>query len=153
MKKKAEVIGEFDCGDGAHRVITVSKSERNHLAHRTTPCDQCPWRADLPVGEFPVAAYRHSATTAYDMAQNIFGCHMQGMDKPATCAGFLMRGADHNLMVRMAIAENRYHPKNVSDGGYPLYEDYRAMAEANGVSPDDPVLAPCRDNRPYRRKA
>ena len=33
----------------------------------------------------------------------------------------------------------------VDDGGHELHESYRAMAIANGVSPDDPVLAQCRD--------
>ena len=31
------------------------------------------------------------------------------------------------------------------DGGHELHENYRAMAIANGVAPDDPVLGACRD--------
>ncbi|MFC6619509.1 DUF6283 family protein [Deinococcus radiophilus] len=33
---------------------------------------------------------------------------------------------------------------HVHDGGHQLHDSYRAMAIANGVSPDDPVLADCR---------
>ena len=145
MRKKAKIIGEFDCGDDQHRVMTLSRNGDGHMVVRRLPCEQCPWRADLPTGVFPVAAFRHSANTAYDMSGNTFGCHMQGLGKPATCAGFLMRGADHNLGVRMAIATGRYDPREVSDGGFPLYDDYRSMAEANGVDHDDPALKACRD--------
>ena len=34
---------------------------------------------------------------------------------------------------------------DVSDGGHELHDNYREMAIANGVSPDDPSLAECRD--------
>jgi hypothetical protein len=36
---------------------------------------------------------------------------------------------------------------DVSDGGHRLYDNYRSMAVANGVDPDDPILAPCRDDQ------
>jgi hypothetical protein len=58
------------------------------------------------------------------------------------CAGFLLRGADHNLSVRLGTISGKYGA--VEDGGHELHENYRAMAIANGVDADDPVLAPCR---------
>jgi hypothetical protein len=145
MRKVIEK-GVFDCGDGAHQVVTLESenASEHRFAHRATPCQQCPWRTDVPTGVFPVTAYKHSASTAYDGAMNVFSCHMHGKEKPATCAGFLMRGADHNLGVRFAILKHRYNPAAVSGGGVPLYKSYRAMAVANGVSPDDPVLDRCR---------
>lgn len=144
--RKVHQTGVFDCGDGAHQVVTLTtdNAAEHRFAHRATPCQQCPWRTDLPTGVFPAAAYRHSATTAYDGAMNVFSCHMHGRDRPATCAGFLMRGANHNLGVRFAILHGRYNPNAVSDGGLPLYASYRAMALANDVPANDPALAPCR---------
>ncbi len=122
-----------------HQVVSVSGGGSGY---RRKPCSTCPWRVDA-VGEFPAQAFRHSAHTAYDMAQEMFACHQSGAEKPATCAGFLLRGADHNMSVRlMRIRGKRIE---VDDGGHELHESYRAMAIANGVSPDDPVLAPCRD--------
>lgn len=129
-------------GDGEFAVSTVVSSGGH--AHRTRPCSNCPWRVDAPVGAFPAEAYRHSARTAYDMAQTTFGCHNSTTEKPATCAGFLLRGADHNLTVRLAVMQGHIDQRRLSDDGVELYEDYRAMAEANGVKPDDPVLIPCR---------
>ena len=127
-----------------HQVITVTSSgETRKHGYRRKPCKSCPWRVDA-VGEFPAEAFRHSAETAYDMSQNAFGCHESGKDKPATCAGFLLRGADHNLGVRM----NRIMGQSfddVTDGGHELHKNYRAMAVANGVAPTDPVLTACRD--------
>ena len=122
-----------------HQVVTVTGGGARH---RRQPCSDCPWRLDA-VGEFPAEAFRHSASTAYDMSQVMFSCHQSGAEKPATCAGFLLRGADHNLGVRLKRMRGEY--LDVVDGGHELHESYRAMATANGVPSDDPLLAPCRD--------
>lgn len=122
----------------AHQVLTVEGGGKGHC---TRPCADCPWRKDA-TGEFPPEAFRHSASTAYDMAANTFACHQAGAEQPRVCAGFLLRGAHHNLSVRLGWIQGKY--RDVSDGGHELHEDYRAMAIANGVDPDDEVLAPCR---------
>lgn len=125
-----------------HRVVTV-KGPAGRYCRR--PCAECPWRVDATVGEFPPQAFRRSAITAYDLAQYVFGCHMGGTAVPVTCAGFLLRGATHNLAVRLAVLSGRLRYDDLDDGGHALHASYRAMAIANGVAPDDPALAPCRD--------
>ncbi|ULX53805.1 hypothetical protein A9P79_17810 [Cupriavidus taiwanensis] len=112
-----------------HQVVTV---EGGRGLYRKQPCDDCPWRADA-VGEFPAEAFRHSAPTAYDMATHTFACHQSGQQKPATCAGFLLRGAEHNLSVRMSRMKGRIKD-DVSDGGHELHANYRTMAIAIAVS-------------------
>lgn len=126
--------GPFD------QVVTV---EGGHGGHRKTPCPGCPWVKSND-GAFPAEAFIHSASTAYDMAQNRFACHQSGIKKPATCAGFLLRGAGHNLAVRLDILQGRLNPANISDGGRELHDSYKSMAIANGVSEDAPELKPCR---------
>jgi Family of unknown function (DUF6283) len=125
-----------------HQVVTAI-SERP-IGYRRKPCGTCPWRVDA-VGEFPAEAFRHSANTSYDMSNEEFGCHESGRDKPATCAGYLLRGAAHNLTTRLKVITGKLSLQAVSDDGLQLFESYREMAEANGVPPDDPILAPCRD--------
>lgn len=110
--------------------------------YRRKPCSDCPWRIDA-TGVFPAEAFRHSAATAYDMATHTFACHQSGTRRSATCAGFLLRGGDHNLNVRLGRMRGKYG--DVADGGHALHPSYRAMAIANGVDPDEPVLAPCRE--------
>jgi hypothetical protein len=122
-----------------HAVLSV---EGGSGAYRREPCPDCPWRVDA-TGVFPAEAFRHSAETAYDMARETFGCHQSGKEKPATCAGFLLRGADHNLSIRMRRGMGERFD-DVSNGGHVLHRDYVDMAVANGVDPDDPVLRPCR---------
>lgn len=121
-----------------HRVVTV---EGGGPGHCKRPCADCPWRKDA-TGVFPAEAFRLSASTAYDMAQNTFACHQAGVGQPRVCAGFLLRGADHNLAVRLGMIQGKYG--GVSDCGLELHENYRAMAIANGVDPEDEVLVPCR---------
>lgn len=128
----------------AHQVVTVRRTEPEaRLCYRKKPCADCPWRRDA-VGEFPAEAFRHSAETAYDLSRHVFSCHASGLRKPAICAGFLLRGAQHNLGIRLAYLERKIGG-DVSDGGHALFNSYREMAIANGVAADDPVLAPCRD--------
>lgn len=122
-----------------HQVVSVVAGKKSY---RREPCSNCPWRVDA-VGEFPAEAFRHSANTAYDMATEQFACHQSGSARPATCAGFLLSGADHNLAVRLQRIQGKC--LDVVDGGHQLHPSYRAMAIANGVPCDDPVLKPCRD--------
>jgi hypothetical protein len=77
------------------------------------------------------------------MSQHAFSCHESGPDKPATCAGFLLRGAAHNLLAWMRWRKGEW--VGASEAGLRLHRSYRAMAEANGVPADDPALALCRE--------
>lgn len=143
-KSKSEILEVRPAGDD-HQVVTVKRDAERKTGHlyRRKPCAKCPWRVDA-VGEFPAEAFKHSASTAYDMSDRVFGCHDSGTSKPATCAGFLLRGAYHNLRVRMAYLTGEIQD-DLEEDGLELFESYREMAIANGVDPDDPVLADCRD--------
>lgn len=122
-----------------HQVVTMAGEGGSY---RRRPCSDCPWRVDA-TGEFPAEAFRHSARTAYDLSQHVFSCHQSGAEKPAVCAGFLLRGAQHNIAVRMGHLTGRF-AGDIGCAGVALHESYRAMAIANGVAPDDPRLASCR---------
>ena len=138
MPKQTTVVRTRQADDN-HQVVTVEGGSAGHC-HR--PCADCPWRVDA-AGVFPAEAFRLSAPTAYDMAENVFACHQSGTERPRTCAGFLLRGADHNLAVRLARMHGRISD-DVHDGGHALHGSYREMAIANGVDAEDPVLAECR---------
>lgn len=110
--------------------------------YRRTPCAGCPWRVENG-GSIPSEAFRHSANTAYDLSQHVFACHESGVKAGQTCAGFLLRGADHNMLVRGGYLTGKFK-NDVSGGGADLHDSYRGMAVANCMPPDDPVLALCR---------
>jgi len=138
MRFDREILGTR-MADDEWGVTSVAGAKRRY---RRQPCETCPWATDSPIGAFPAEAFVQSANTAYDLATHGFGCHTSGVDVPTTCAGFLLRGAAHNLGIRMSHLPY----EDVTDGGRPLYASYRAMAEANGVPADHPALSPCRDN-------
>ena len=142
MTRRPQVARVRPAGD-AHEVVTVTGGTGGY---RRRPCSSCPWRVDQ-TGLFPPEAFAHSAETAYDLAGNTFGCHAAGTDRVVTCAGFLLRGAGHNLAVRVGCARGTINPAQITDGGYELHRGYSAMAVANGLHPDHPRLAPCRDHK------
>lgn len=142
--KRTKILDVRPAGED-HQVITLTgcRTDEGKRLYRRKPCATCPWRVDA-VGEFPAEAFKHSAPTAYDMSDRTFACHESGTAKPATCAGFLLRGADHNLSVRLGYIKGEIGD-DVVDDDLELFDSYREMAVANGVDPDDPVLDRCRD--------
>ncbi len=114
--------------------------------HAKKPCGECPWRPDVAPGRFPPERFVALAPTAYDMALRVFACHKSPDGREFTCAGFLLRGATHNLSIRLAIAHGQIDPALVSDGGHQLFDGYRQMAVANGVPADHPAIGPVRND-------
>lgn len=82
-------ILEKKMADENHQVVSVSSGE--DAQYMKKPCQTCPWRKDA-VGVFPAEAFRISAHTSYDMSERTFGCHATGVERPKTCAGFLLKG-------------------------------------------------------------
>jgi hypothetical protein len=156
QRKRPSIIATRPAGPD-HAVLAIEGGIDHR--YRRQPCADCPWRRDR-VGEFPAEAFRQSAVTGIDpsslpwkkdpgLAQRLlagadhtFACHESGPVRPAVCAGYILRG-DQALAWRVAFSRGQFDPKDVHDGGLALFENYRAMAEANGVAPDDPALVGC----------
>jgi hypothetical protein len=132
------VVEARQAGD-EHQVVSVQGEFTGYMKQ---PCRLCPWRVDA-TGEFPAEAFQHSARTAHDMSEHVFACHESGINVGKTCAGFLLRGAYHNMSVRLGCMTGKYK-QDVRDGGHELYESYIDMAVGNGVDPDDESLKECR---------
>lgn len=64
----------------------------------------------------------------------MFGCHTSKSDEPRICAGWLLRGAQHNAAVQALLADGTLPRPDLSDG-VELYDSYAEMAIANGVAP------------------
>jgi hypothetical protein len=109
-------------------------------AHK--PCDECPWRRDVPTGKFRPQRFRDLAESSYDMARMMFACHKSPEGREFICAGYLLQSSAHNLTLRLARQE--FDVSNQDE--IPLFATYRMMAIANGVKPSDPSLRNCRDD-------
>ena len=139
-RQPAEVVGRR-AADENHDVVSLRGSG---AGYRRSPCGGCPWVKEND-GDFPAKAFEHSAETSHDASMHAFACHEAGTETPLTCAGFLLRGADHNVAVRLRVLRGDIDLDKVHDDGRELHENYRSMAVANGCSPDSPAL---RDVRP-----
>jgi hypothetical protein len=128
--------------DGEWGVFTVASPDPRSA--QPAPCagaEPCPWRRDAPTGQFPAQAYRDSAATSQPGATRIFGCHSSTLEHPLTCAGWLLRGAQHHNQVQQALADGTLTLPELPDS-IELYGSYTDMAVANGVDPGDPALLP-----------
>lgn len=105
----------------------------NFRATRT--CAECPWRKDVPVGRFPPERFeRLRSTVQQGFGQPVFACHKSTEGKDVACVGFLLVEGCQNFAVRLAIIRGDVDFSKLEATG-PLFEDYEAMAAANGVSP------------------
>ncbi|WP_234431273.1 DUF6283 family protein [Streptomyces sp. NRRL F-5053] len=111
-------------------------------AHPTTGDEPCPWRRDAPRGQFPAEAYRQSAHTSYPNTNNAFACHSSTPERLKVCAGWLLRAGHHNPHIQKRLESGDLTFPELP-AGIELYTDYREMAIANGVAPDDPFLELC----------
>lgn len=153
QRRKTAKIVRTKIADKLHVVHTVEGT----TGYCLSPCSECPWRISN-TGSFPAEAFRISANTAEDQSFSQFGCHMAGVDKGMICAGFLHKGADNNIGTRLAMMAGAYNPTHLRGHRIKLHASYRAMAIANGVTPDDPAITNCRANdellgRPIQPKA
>lgn len=107
---------------------------------RKRPCDQCPWRRDVPAGQFPAERYvklrettgERGAEAAFDAP--LFGCHKSTDEHELPCAGWLAAVGYDSIRVRMLLAAGEI-PMEAMDPGDdwpPLFDSYREMAATQG---------------------
>ncbi|MFF3256992.1 DUF6283 family protein [Actinacidiphila glaucinigra] len=130
------------------------------MPHRTFPCNECPWRLDVPPGQFPPERFEQLRATsvqpdprtdpdAYQAAaigqQDKFGCHKgaPGSGEDLACAGWLAVAGTQNLSVRIAVITGGLPADVLTPGADwpPLYGSYDAMAAAQdtGETPAPPT--------------
>lgn len=111
------------------------------INHPNRPCSECPWRRDVPVGQFDPERYIALESTSRGpdghpmLGDPLFACHKTKEGAELACAGWLaVEGLDH-LNIRLALATGQLVWEDVlKPEGWPeLYSSYTEMAAANGV--------------------
>ncbi|MCY0955817.1 DUF6283 family protein [Streptomyces sp. H27-H5] len=135
-----------DCNSGTRQGGEIRVARE--LPHRKAPCNECPWRTDVPVGRFSLSRFEEMRATSTQPdarnheamiaaaagGQELFACHK---GDPATgedlaCAGWLAVDGHQNLTVRFDVAVGRLPAEALRpDERWPqLYESYDAMVDA-----------------------
>lgn len=110
---------------------------------RNTPCPECPWRRDAPVGHFPADRYRALAGTSTQSFGTLFACHLSEEGNDLTCAGYLAVAGATSIRVRLAVSGGHLDLTSIADAAPnfpPMYGSFAEMAVANGVPAGDPTL-------------
>jgi hypothetical protein len=102
------------------------------------PCSNCPWRRDVPAGEFPMERYEALRECAGEgpgreagLDAPVFACHKSRDGGEFPCAGYLAAVGRSSLRVRMLAAYGLI-PAEALDPGedWPaLFETYEEMME------------------------
>lgn len=107
------------------------------------PCNECPWRKDVPVGRFSPARYAALERTCQQRMAPVFACHKTKEGNDRACVGYLLRDGENNLRVRLwqirsrhgdAAPHEQVSPETLSSPTK-LYDSFYEMAEANGWRP------------------
>ena len=101
----------------------------------TVTCDECPWRTDVCVGNFPPERFVALADTSKQGFGPLFACHKTADGAEHACVGWLLGDGPENLRVRLALAQGTIDLDSLVARG-PIYESYGDMAEANGLTPE-----------------
>lgn len=118
------------------------------MPHRKAPCNECPWRKDVPINRFSLERFQQLRATSTqpdvrDTAamvqaaageQEKFGCHKgdPGTGEDLACAGWLAVVGWENISIRVAVVYGQLPGSALRSGpNWPeLYESYDAMVEA-----------------------
>lgn len=120
------------------------------FAHRTYPCDECPFRADNtdnPRSRFPPERWDALGDTVRDadtaehpgLGDPMFGCHKGQPGDPdadLACAGWLaLHGKDH-VRVRLAVATGQLDGSALEPGDTwpPLHDSWSAVVRHQSSS-------------------
>lgn len=105
-------------------------SDRSFAAK--SPCDECPWRKDSPIGRFPPERFERLRSTCEQGANKpLFACHKTQEGREVACVGWLIVEGHNNFAVRVALIQRRFSYDEI-ENSHPLYESYDEMARANG---------------------
>lgn len=110
----------------------------DELSYKKRPCNECPFRVDVPIGRFPTQRFEELRRTAGRPGQeapltaSVFACHKTEEGKEAACAGWLAVCGGYHLGIRFAVIEGRLPGSVLSPGeDWPeLYPTYEAMSDA-----------------------
>lgn len=119
----------------------MTEQEVRLMRRQKRPCAECPWRRDVPPGQFPLERFEALRATAGEgdglaaIEAPMFGCHKAAEgDDGFACAGWLVVcGRDH-VGIRVAVAGGQL-PADALDPGddWPmLFSSYGEMAENQG---------------------
>ncbi|HEV7805464.1 MAG TPA: DUF6283 family protein [Solirubrobacteraceae bacterium] len=103
---------------------------------RGRPCDECPWRLDVPAGTFPViaGALDEQAPVAQGhvpLGAPLIACHKSPVGRDVICAGWLGVEGHNHLGVRLLVIAGRILATALEPGpGWPaLVSSVREMVE------------------------
>lgn len=104
----------------------------------TRPCNECPWRRDVPVGRFSPERFRALRSTVGQGFNPLFACHKTEEGSDNTCVGYLLVDGMQNFAARLAHAQGLFKWRDLKSDA-PLYESHKEMERVNS----GPGPGPC----------
>lgn len=96
------------------------------------PCQECPWRKDVPPGTWLPERFQNLAYTCQDDGTAMMACHKSRDGEEVPCAGFLVSVGYDSIGVRLAVFKGTVQLDDY-EAPAPLYATFDEMLAANGV--------------------
>jgi len=101
--------------------------------HRS-PCNNCPWRKDAPMGYWHPKHFRDVWYDCQDDGLGLMLCHKsKAAKRPIICAGYALIVGFDSIGLRISASKGEFVPGNYSAKGIPLHRSFKAMMVAQGL--------------------
>ncbi len=115
-------------------ITTSSISGKVRADEKRSPCNDCPWRKDAPLGYWHPKHFRDVWFNCQDDGLHLMLCHKSKVAKrPIICAGYALIIKFNSIGLRFSAISGEFVPENYSAKGIPLHRSFKAMMVAQGL--------------------
>ena len=103
-------------------------------ATKHSPCADCPWRNDAPVGFWHKSNFKKLWKNCQDDGLRLMLCHKSRKSrKKQICAGYAIVLGYESIGLRLAAFEGQFDPNDYDANGIALHPSFAAIMKAQGI--------------------
>ena len=103
-------------------------------ATKRSPCADCPWRKDAPVGFWHKSNFNKLWKNCQDDGLRLMLCHKSRKSrKKQICAGYAIVLGYESIGLRLAAISGQFDPNDYDANGIVLHPSFEAIMKAQGI--------------------
>ena len=103
-------------------------------ATKRSPCEDCPWRTDAPVGYWHKSNFKRLWNKCQDDGLHVMLCHKsRKLKEKRICAGYAIVLGFESIGLRLAAHKGQFDPNDYHANGIALHPSFEAIMKAQGI--------------------